>query len=76
VKVDDRSWFLALIDPANDFGAGVGKVIEVDLDVDLVTVPLVWLYVRLRRREAAEDAQKGERKKCCLTLLHQTPTES
>jgi len=45
-------------------------------DIDFVAVPLAWFDVRLRRCEAAKNAQKAERKKCCLTLLHHTPIES
>ena len=45
MKVDDRARLLAAIHPAHSFHASVSKLIEIDLDVDLVEVSL-----RLRGR--------------------------
>ena len=46
MEVDDRSRLLATIDPANSFGAGVSETLEVDLQIDLVGMPLRYLRIQ------------------------------
>src|SRR5690242_6506236 len=69
MKVDDVRGLLAAIDPANRFRAGVGEMLDVDLQIDLVAVSFGRLS-SLRRCQAAKDAQEAERKSCCLCLSH------
>jgi hypothetical protein len=45
-------------------------MLDVDLQIDLVTVSLCRLNGRLRRRQTTKDAQEAERKSCCLCLSH------
>ena len=62
MEIDNRSRFLAAIDPANSFGARVRETLEIDLQIDLVGM-LVWgLRVQLltvsREANAHENAER------------------
>src|SRR6185437_8301735 len=56
-EIDDRGRFFAAIDPTNSFGTAVSETLEVDLQIDLVGMPIRSLRVQLltRSRDANTD---------------------
>ena len=65
MEIDDRGRLLAPIDPANSFSAGVREVLEINLQIDLVSVVLprflnclrVQLLTATSEKNAHENAE-------------------